>query len=413
MSGGIISCRGETGRAASRMAPGVLRAVDTMVDGAVVSAGQTRHRFRYGIEHESALLRPDGRFADFTNTEFEEMQAIVDALPRNESDYPSLRVGDAGIKVKRWYVEGFERFAPDGRLLRCDPKGIELRTTIHDSIEAALAALKADHELFAARAAERRFQPVAIGHNPVQPGYRIEPDLNEWERAHRMSSPEDRTAYLHMTTYGPDLNLSWVRCDEEQAVDAAAKLTYYSPCLIPLSFSSPFFGGERWDGLSVRTHVRTGLRPAALAFVRNPALLVDSDPSLTQPARIDAEAGRVEFKAFDVCPDLDLYGDLLSLLAGLLLDDTLPGRRTTPDADLHRRSARLGFDDPEIREGAEEALRAAQAALPEAADRARVARLRDRLEARTCPAKGMIARYEAGEPVAGLCRTSRGRGPAT
>ena len=39
--------------------------------------------FRYGIEHESALLRPDGTFADFTNTTFDELQDIVDVLPED------------------------------------------------------------------------------------------------------------------------------------------------------------------------------------------------------------------------------------------------------------------------------------------------------------------------------------------
>lgn len=363
--------------------------------------------FRFGIEHEIALLRPDGGFADFTNTRFEELQAIVDALPRNESDYPGLRVGDAGIKVKRWYVEGFERFGDDGELLRCEPKGVEVRTPIAGSIDAAVEALKADFALFAARAAELGFRPLALGYNPVQPIYRVEPALNEWERAHRMASPEERTAYLHMTTYGPDLNLSCAEFDEHWAVEAAAKLTYYSPFLVPFTFSSPFFAGERWDGLSVRTHVRTGLRPAVLVFVGDPALLVDSDPSLTQPARLKAEAGRIEFKAFDPCPDLDLYGDLLALLQGLLLEDSLQGRRATPDPELHRRSARLGFDDPEVRTGADAALRAAQDALSEPVDRARLARLRRRLESRQCPAREMIARFEAGEPVAGLRKHTR------
>ena len=43
-------------------------------------------RFRYGIEHECALLRPDGSFADFTNTTFDELQDIVDVLPEDPAD---------------------------------------------------------------------------------------------------------------------------------------------------------------------------------------------------------------------------------------------------------------------------------------------------------------------------------------
>jgi len=73
--------------------------------GRFATGSSTSGEVRYGIEHEIALVRPDGRFADFANTGFGEFQAMVDALPFNASDYPGLRVGDLGIKVKRWYVE--------------------------------------------------------------------------------------------------------------------------------------------------------------------------------------------------------------------------------------------------------------------------------------------------------------------
>jgi len=82
--------------------------------------------------------------------------------------------------------------------------------------------------------------------------------------------------------------------------------------------------------------MRTGARPAALVFLGPDVRQVVSDPSLTQPARLPAEIGRLEFKAFDAIGDLTLYGELLSLLSGLVLDQTLPGRRTTPDAAAHR-----------------------------------------------------------------------------
>ena len=69
---------------------------------------------------------------------------MVDALPRDPADYPELRVGDQGIKSKRWYVEGYERFDDQGALLRCDPKGIEIRTRIHPTVDAAVAAVRDD-----------------------------------------------------------------------------------------------------------------------------------------------------------------------------------------------------------------------------------------------------------------------------
>lgn len=361
-----------------------------------------RGGFRYGIEHECALIRPDGGFADFTNTTFDELAGIVERLPIDRLDYPELRVGDAGIKVKRWYVEGYERFDLGGALVRCDPKGIEVRTAIHPDIIGAVGQLRADLDRLAAEARRAGFGLVTVGFNPNRDSYPIEPPLNTWELAHRTGSPEDRTAHVHMTTYGPDLNLSCAGLGPSELIDIGAKLTYYSPFVVPFSFSSPFSGGRLWGGLSKRTFVRTGVRPAAMVFLGDPDRLIDSNPSLTQPARIDAEVGRIEFKAFDPCPDLELYAELLTLLTGLVLDDSLPGRRITPDAGLHQLAARTGHDHPRVRAGAQQVLHAARRTLSEAADLARLDSLGERLAARSCPAWAMIESYRAGEEVAGL-----------
>lgn len=358
-------------------------------------------RFRYGIEHELAILRA-GAFADFTDLSFDELQAVVDALPSDGADYPDLRIGDQGIKRKRWYVEGYERFDDTGGLVRCDPKGLEVRTRIHDSVEAALRALADDVALLDAELGSRGLASCAVGFNPVRSAYVIDPPLGAWERAHRIGSPEERTAHLHMVTYGPDLNLSGEGID---VVDAARKLTHYSPWLVPLSFSSPFRDGRPWGGLSARTHLRTGARPAVLVFLGKDEPQIASDPSLTQPARLAAEVGRLEFKAFDAIGDLPLYGELLSLLTGLVLDETLPGRRTTPDGAAHRHVATVGLADDEVHAGTGALLDAAEHALAgRAADLARLASLRGRWARRECAAVAMLADYEAGQPVAGLKR---------
>jgi hypothetical protein len=359
--------------------------------------------FRYGIEHEIALVHVGGGFADYTSTTFDDLQAVVDALPEDRADYPDLRIGDQGIKRKRWYVEGYERFDDRGELVRCDPKGLEVRTRIHDSVEAAVSALRADLRLLDAELAGTGLRAATIAFNPVRSEYRIEPPLNEWERTHRFGSPEERTAHVHMSTYGPDLNLSCADLDEAEIVDAGRKLTYYSPWLVPLSFSSPFRDGGPWGGLSARTAVRTGVRPAALVFLAGPEGQLAADPSLTQVARLPAEVGRIEFKAFDACPDPDLYGELLSLLTGVVLDDTLPGRRTTPDAGLHKHVAGVGLADDEVHAGTGELLDAAERALADRpSDRARLASLRERWRCRESPAEKMLEAYRSGEPVAGL-----------
>lgn len=361
--------------------------------------------FRYGIEHESALLRADGTFADFTSVTFEELQALVDALPEDPSDYPALRIGDQGIKRKRWYVEGYERFDDHGGLLRCDPKGLEVRTTIHPSIDAATDALRADLALLDAAAAAAGLRLTTIAFNPVRSEYVIDPPLNGWEHEHRTGSPEERTAHLHMCTYGPDLNLSASGMTAAELVDVGRKLTAYSPWLVPLSFSSPFRDGTPWGGLSARTFVRTGARPAVLVFLAPEDEQITSDPSLTQPSRLPAEIGRIEFKAFDACPDPQLYAELLSLLTGLVLDDTLPDRRTVPDAVAHQRVAVHGLADPDTHAGTGRLLDAAEAALTgRDADLDRLASLRGRWARRESPAADMLAEYGMGHPVAGISR---------
>jgi hypothetical protein len=366
--------------------------------------------FRYGIEHECALVHVDGGFADHTDTTFAQLQAVVDALPEDPTDYPGLRVGDQGIKHKRWYVEGYERFDDHGVLARCDPKGIEVRTRIHTSVDAAVGALRADLARLDGALAGTDLRTTTIAFNPVHSEYAIDPPLNRWERTHRLGSPEERTAHLPMSTYGPDLNLSCAGLDAAALVDVARKLTHYSPCLVPLSFSSPFRDGVAWGGLSARTAMRTGLRPAVLVFLDDGAEQVAADPSLTQEARIPAEVGRIEFKAFDACPDPTLYGELLSLLTGLVLDETLTGRRTTPDAAAHRHVAEAGLAADDVHAATGAVLAAAAAALADRPDDvARLESLRLRWARRESPAVAMLAAYEAGERVAGLRRPGGGQ----
>ena len=304
--------------------------------------------FRYGIEHEVALLRPDGAFADFTNTSFAELAAVVDALPADPVDAPGLRVGrlrfgGAPVRRKRWYVEGYERYDDAGTVWRYDVKGLETRTPMCTDPTATIETLAADQARLDAAAAARGLTTTVIGFNPVRSEYRIDPPFSVWEHERILVTPEDRSDHLHMTTYGPDLNLSWGAGPDahdpsgsagaDALVDAARKLTALSPYLVPLSFSSPFRDGRPWGGLSVRTYRRTGVRPAALAYVGPEVPLPASDPTLVKRARTASEVGRLEFKAFDACPDLTLYAELLALLTGLVLTPPCPRgapRRTPP-----------------------------------------------------------------------------------
>ncbi len=359
--------------------------------------------FFFGIEHEIAFLNGKEQFADFSNTSFTTFDAVVARLPKYESDYPHLRVGDAGIKVKRWYIEGFERFDDQGHVIDCPPKGIEIRTTIHDSIAGAVGELRESFEMLRTEAAKDDLTPVWLSFNPFFTEFVPNPPLTPFELQRRLGSPEMQTAEIPMLTYGPDLSFSLPDMDDADIIDLGRKLTFYSPAMIPFSFSSAFYDGALWDGYSVRTWRRTGPRPSVMVFLHDPANMIESVPSLTQQARLPREAGRIEFKAFDSCRDFELYASLLALLKGLALDDSLPGRALAPDAAQHRRSARLGFDDPDIRETATSILRAARAALAGDPDVHLLDRLDAMLARRSMPAQEQIrAFHEAGDVAASL-----------
>ncbi|MEM9946273.1 MAG: glutamate--cysteine ligase [Cyanobacteria bacterium P01_D01_bin.36] len=358
--------------------------------------------FRFGIEHEVAFVRSNGKFADFSNTSFEELESIVRRLPKYNQDYPQLRIGDAGIKLKRWYVEGFERFSNTGEVIDCPPKGIEIRTTVHNSIEGAVEELKESFQQMCVEAQKSGFVPALVSFHPFQTAFVPSPALNEFETARRQESPEMQTAHIPMLTQGPDLNLSAQGLKPSQLIDIARKLTYYSPFIIPFSYSSPFYAGEVWPGLSARTFHRTGARPAAMVFLEHASDLIESNPSLTQIARVPAEIGRIEFKAFDSCGDFDLYASLSALLKGLVMDDTLSGRQTVPDASWHQRSAQVGFMDEEIYRGAQGAIAAAKQALMDAnelLDCSLLKRLENMLHKRYSPAQTMIDSYKKGTSI--------------
>ena len=110
--------------------------------------------FYFGVEHEVAFINNRGEFADFSCTKFDDFNQIIQKLPIYMDDYSQLRIGDAGIKQKRWYIEGFERFADSEKVIDCIPKGIEIRTTIHSTIQGVIAELSNSFELLRHVAAE-------------------------------------------------------------------------------------------------------------------------------------------------------------------------------------------------------------------------------------------------------------------
>lgn len=317
---------------------------------------------RFGIEAEFALLDAGGRLLDFEVLTWHRAQAVIDRL--DSATPPQLTRGDLGIKTGRWYIEGDERFDATGAFLQCVPKGIETRTPPATGIEPAVALLGRQTGQLQQAAAVDGLRLATIGWNPRAAGYRPRPDYNGWERAMRRDSPAFAAPDAYMMSYGPDVNLSHPSWDDDAAITIARRLTAVSPALVPFSFSSPFFLDQRAGVWSVRTAMRTGRRPAVRVFVRPDAVpAVQPSPPLIHPARIPAERGRIEYKAFDAVIDPVSYPTLLALIAGVALSTAGGTGTVVPDADGHLAAARHGFDDPGIGSHARLLLDAARAAL--------------------------------------------------
>jgi hypothetical protein len=350
-------------------------------------------KFNFGIELEIPLLK-NGIYLDFDNTSFEELQSIIDQLPEYPDDYNSLRIGDLGIKKKRWYIEEYERYDTNGNYTNCDVKGIEIRTPICSSIDTAIKTLQNDRHLLAQIAQQSDITLTAVGFNPFKHHFTPKPPLNDWEVAERSLSPEAISADIHMLTQGPDVSISLQGLTDQEVIDIGKKITYYSPFIAPFSYNSPFYKGELWGGYSVRSYIRNQKRPAVLVFLKDKANLLISNPTLTEAARIPSETGRIELKAIDSVANIQIYGALLTLLKGLVLDTTLSERCIKPRGELHMIAAKQAFENNEIFQGSIQVVECAKRALGSDPDASRLDILEEILAQKITPAHSLIEAYQ-------------------
>jgi len=315
--------------------------------------------FNFGIEHEISLVDLNGNFLDYRKLNFNDLNKIVQKFPVYQSDYPNLRIGDLGIKVKRLYIEGFELFDADGYFLKEYPKGFELRTNFFQSIEELFYSFLKDFNILKKEAYKLKLKPTFISFNPLLIRPKIKIELHKYEKKLRKEDPGRKTALFTLLTYGPDLNISFQELNDYDVFNVVQKLNYYTPFIVPFSFSSPFYKRKLWDGYSVRIFFRSKLRPACIGFVENEKLLKNPTTQkiwILNKARISKESKRIEYKALDTIWDINIYKGLLVLVKGLILENNLKGKSFWPDLKLMEISSRYGFDDNLIYDGAFEVL---------------------------------------------------------
>ncbi|NTV09222.1 MAG: glutamate--cysteine ligase, partial [Zoogloea sp.] len=158
----------------------------------------------WGIEFEYLIVDragpQPGRVRDFGNLPFEHIGRLLDDKPGRGD--PQLATGDLGIKSGYWYLEGDERFHPDGSFRTLEVKGVEIRTPPARGVGRAITRLIDIENQLAAVLAGHGLGLAIAGFNPVRPAYTFEPPLNAWEKALRAAHAAYNGSQVSTLSYG-------------------------------------------------------------------------------------------------------------------------------------------------------------------------------------------------------------------
>jgi carboxylate-amine ligase len=297
--------------------------------------------FRFGLEAEYMLaslrdMRPLW-YKDVTFKELDELFETIslDGIPSLEG----LAAEPPHKKLMPFIVEGYG--VPDENFVVKDayPKGIEIRTPVCHSIEQLFEVFELLYERVKTALAQKNMVPVAISHHPVEtkflgPQNKRRHDFWLW-------------AMEVMTTYGPDVNVSFPKEITQKLFsdidDLHAKVNYYSPALAAISLAAPFYNGKPWEikgrrGKSYRTFKRS---------VVAPAIELHADENF-----------RIEFKVFEMTTKSREFRNYFLLVLALFLDENLKGRSSQQERiyDLGA-VARSGIEAEGMRTRLEEILK--------------------------------------------------------
>lgn len=296
-----------------------------------------------GIEQEFVFADESRQYLDADNTSYSVFSNIVDQLSAHEGDDSILECKSLEQYPKRCYVEGFERHDPEGKVIETIPKGLEIRTLPHDSVDGLVVEFRSTYADVMRQARQAGLSPVLTSMHPFKSSLELNGRLDATEQRVRTES-RLAVAKRSMLTHGLHVNVSVAGYSAEQMQDLVEKINYYTPSMVPWSFSSPFRNGGVFDGLCARNHSRAGTRSMADLDNRNGIQVL-------------------EFRGFDALSDTRLLTALLKLFCGFLMDKSLQGRASVQDPDRLIRSSLYGFSDPEFRAESLAILKGAKPAL--------------------------------------------------
>lgn len=336
--------------------------------------------FRFGLEAEFMLASLDNKPLWYKDVSFKTLDEIFEGI--SLEGIPSLEGLSAEPPHKKlmpFIVEGYG--IPDANFEIHDayPKGIEIRTPVCQSIDEALAVYEELYRRVKSALAPHGLKPVAISHHPTES---------------KFSGPQNKRrhdfwlwAMEVMTTYGPDINVSFPKEITDRLFgdleDLHAKVNYYAPALASISLASPFLQGQPWmmkgaPGKSYRTHKRSIVAPA-----------IELHPD---------ENFRIEFKVFEMTRKVKEFEAYFHLVLALFLDDELKGRASSQERTYDLGAvARHGI----LAEGVKDRFVELYSRAPEVLrrhgfDPAPLQGLVDRIELNHTPADEMLAYFKDG-----------------
>jgi carboxylate-amine ligase len=304
------------------------------------------NQFNFGLELEFLLADKNSwKPLWYQDLSFSRLNQCFEGIKLD--DFPSL----AGLdlepphnKLMPFVVEGYH--VPDEYFNMIDilPKGVEIRSPVLQSIDDCLNVTKSLYDCMSFALDEIGCRPIALSHHPIYSKF----SGKQNKRRHDYWL----WALEVMTTYGPDINISLP--DEVfkkiDIADLEAKINYYAPAMAAFSVASPFLEGDLWKirgciGKSFRTYRRSTIAPP-----------IEFHPD---------EGNRLEFKVFEMSPNLEDYKNYFLLFLEILLDDNLKGRASAQTRIYDLGSvAQFGFEAPEVRKRAAQILQKAYTKLP-------------------------------------------------
>ncbi len=301
-------------------------------------------KIKFGIEHEFVFKNSNDEYIDFENASYETFQKIVDNFPSYIGDELIFECKSLEKSPKRCYIEGIERYNENGNLSHTMPKGLEIRTLPHSNIDLLIEEFFESFNIMAHLSADFGLYPVLTSSHPYKSSAnKIKDGLNEIECKKR-NAEELENALFSMLLHGMHVNISIDGIEKSSLKDVVQKLNYYLPFIIPYSFSSPFWNGNLFEGLSSRNYFQSNKRELIKIVNRK---------------KIDV----IQIAAFDACGDLDLLRSLLYLLKALILNQQLVEQLEVPNTSLIQHVSIVGFSDAKLLENSMKVLQDCEVSL--------------------------------------------------